>query len=413
MVYIQVNSINVVFIGGHTMANNFEFYSPTRVIFGRETEQEAGRLVRECGGSNVLLVYGGKSAVKSGLLQTVKESLEKSGIRYQELGGIVPNPRLDKVYEGIRIGRQEKTDFLLGVGGGSVIDTAKAIAYGLAEPEMDVWELFAHTRTAKNCLPVASILTIAAAGSETSKGCVITNETTGEKRAYDDNLARPRFAIMNPEYTVTLPDYQTESGCVDIMMHTMERYFTNGGNMEITDAIAEGFLRTVMKNARILHDDPSNYEARVEIMWAGSIAHNDLTGCGNDGGDFMTHKLEHEMGGMFDVTHGAGLAAVWPSWARFVYQCALPRFVRFARNVMGIVMDGTDEEIALAGIAAMEALYNSIGMPVNFSELGIHPTKEQILEMAERCMAACDGHTGSAKKLSVQDMAAIYRMADE
>ncbi len=167
-----------------------------------------------------------------------------------------------------------------------------------------------------------------------------------------------------------------------------------------------------MKNARILHDDPSNYEARAEIMWAGSIAHNDLTGCGNDGGDFMTHKLEHEMGGMFDVTHGAGLAAVWPSWARFVYQCALPRFVRFARNVMGIVMDGADEEIALAGIAAMEAFYNSIGMPVNFSELGIHPTEEQIEEMAERCMAACDGHTGSAKKLSVQDMASIYRMAN-
>ncbi len=224
------------------MANNFEFYSPTRVIFGRETEQEVGRLVRECGGGSVLLVYGGKSAVKSGLLQTVKESLEKSGIRYQELGGIVPNPRLDKVYEGIRIGRQEKTDFLLGVGGGSVIDTAKAIAYGLAEPERDVWELFAHTRTAKKCLPVASVLTIAAAGSETSKGCVITNESTGEKRAYDDNLARPRFAIMNPKYTATLPDYQTESGCADIMMHTMERYFTNGGNMEITDAIAEGLL---------------------------------------------------------------------------------------------------------------------------------------------------------------------------
>lgn len=166
---------------------------------------------------------------------------------------------------------------------------------------------------AKKCIPVASVLSIAAAGSETSKGCVITNEKNGEKRAYDDNLARPKFAIMNPEYTKTLPDYQTESGCTDIMMHTMERYFTNGGNMEITDAIAEGLLRTVMKNAVILHQNPGDYDARAEIMWAGSIAHNDLTGCGNDGGDLMTHKLEHELGGMFDVTHGAGLAAVWPS----------------------------------------------------------------------------------------------------
>lgn len=394
------------------MANNFEFYSPTRVIFGKETEKETGRLVKEYGGKNVLLVYGGKSAVRSGLLDMVKESLGEADIRFWELGGVIPNPRLDKVYEGIRIGQQEKVDFLLAVGGGSVIDTAKAIAYGLAESERDVWELFAHTRKAEACLPIASVLTIAAAGSETSKGCVITNERTGDKRAYDDNLARPRFAIMNPEYTVTLPDYQTEAGCVDIMMHTMERYFTVGGNMEITDAIAEGLLRTVMKNARILHTNPSDYEARAEIMWAGSIAHNDLTGCGNDGGDFMSHKLEHEMGGMFDVTHGAGLSAIWPSWARAVYKEILPRFVRFAQNVMGIVMNGTDEEIALAGIVAMEAFYNSIGMPVNFSELGIHPTGEQIEEMAKRCMEACDGHTGSAKKLSVQDMVDIYTKAN-
>ena len=192
-----------------------------------------------------------------------------------------------------------------------------------------MWELFEHTRTAQKCLPVASVLTIAAAGSETSKGCVITNERTREKRSYDDNLARPKFAVMNPEYTKTLPDYQTESGCVDIMMHTMERYFTNGGNMEITDALAEGLLRTVMENAVKLHHEPGDYDARAEIMWAGSLAHNDLTGCGNGGGDFMSHKLEHELGGMFDVTHGAGLAALWPSWARYVYKECLPRFVRY------------------------------------------------------------------------------------
>ena len=395
------------------MANSFEYFSPTRVIFGKETEKQTGKLIREYGGSRVLVLYGGKSAVRSGLLDLVKESLKEEELYFQELGGIVPNPHLDKVYEGIEIGKNEGIDFLLAVGGGSVIDTAKAIAYGLGEPEKDVWELYEHTRKARKCLPVASVLTIAAAGSETSRSSVITNEKTLEKRAYDDNLARPKFAIMNPEFTKTLPDYQTESGCTDIMMHTMERYFTNGGNMEITDALAEGLLRTVMENAKILHTEPDNYDARAEIMWAGSLAHNDLTGCGNDGGDFMSHKLEHELGGMFDVTHGAGLAAIWPSWARYVYKYCLPRFVKYAKNVMGVTAGGSDEETALLGIMAMEEFYHSIGMPVNLKELGIHPTEEQIREMAEGCLKASGSATGSAKKLDLQDMIRIYQMANE
>lgn len=296
--------------------------------------------------------------------------------------------------------------------GGSVIDTAKAIAYGLAEPEKDVWELYEHTRTASKCLPVASILTIAAAGSETSNSSVITRVDTHQKRAYNDDISRPKFAIMDPELTKTLPDYQTESGCADIMMHTMERYFTNGGNMELTDALAEGLLRTVMKNAVILHTDPANYEARAEVMWAGSLSHNGLTGCGIARGDFMSHKLEHEMGGMFDVTHGAGLAALWPSWARYVYKDCLPRFVRFARNVMGVTTDGTDEEIALKGIDAMVDLYHSIGMPASFHELGIDPTDAQIDEMARRCLEASGSALGSAKKLDLDDMIAIYHAAN-
>lgn len=395
------------------MANSFEYFSPTRVIFGKETEKQTGKLIREYGGSRVLVLYGGKSAIRSGLLDLVKESLKEKELYFQELGGIVPNPHLDKVYEGIEIGKNEGIDFLLAVGGGSVIDTAKAVAYGLGEPEKDVWELYEHTRKARKCLPVASVLTIAAAGSETSRSSVITNEKTLEKRAYDDNLARPKFAIMNPEFTKTLPDYQTESGCTDIMMHTMERYFTNGGNMEITDALAEGLLRTVMENAKILHTEPDNYDARAEIMWAGSLAHNDLTGCGNDGGDFMSHKLEHELGGMFDVTHGAGLAAIWPSWARYVYKYCLPRFVKYAKNVMGVTAGGSDEETALLGIKAMEEFYHSIGMPVNLKELGIHPTEEQIREMAEGCLKASGSATGSAKKLDLQDMIRIYQMANE
>ena len=395
------------------MAFNFEYYSPTRVVFGRGTEQKVGSLIREYGGTRVLVVYGGKSAVRSGLLDRVNTALDEAGLYHTALGGVVPNPHLDKVREGIALGQAEQIDFLLGVGGGSVIDTAKAIAYGLAEPDKDVWDLYEHIRAAEKCLPVASVLTIAAAGSETSKSSVITNTENGEKRGYDNNLARPKFAIMDPELTTTLPDYQTEAGCTDIMMHTMERYFTSGGNMEITDALAEGLLRTVMKNARILHTDPQDYDARAEVMWAGSLAHNDLTGCGNNGGDFMSHRMVHELGGMFDVTHGAGLAAIWSHWARYVYRDCLPRFVQFARNVMGVADAATDEETALRGIAAMEDFYHEIGMPTNLRELGVHPTEAQMREMAQRCVAACGARTGSAKHLTEDDMVKIYEMANQ
>ena len=390
----------------------FTYYTPTKVIFGKDTEQQVGSLVRACGGKRVLIHYGGSSAIKSGLIDRVKASLDAAGIFHVELGGVVPNPHLSKVREGIKLAQENSIDFLLAVGGGSVIDSSKAIAYALADPENDVWELFLRKRSAVGCLPVGCVLTIAAAGSEMSNSCVITNEQTGEKRSYNDDISRPRFAIMNPELTCTLPDYQTESGCADIMMHTMERYFTNGGNMELTDEIAEALLRTVMKHAEILHKDPHNYESRAEVMWASSLAHNDLTGCGNDGGDFATHLLEHELGGMFDVTHGAGLAALWPSWARYVYKNCLPRFVRYAINVMGVVDHGQgDEQIALEGIARMEEFYHRIGMPINMRELGIEPTDEQILAMAKSCAEAAGGCKGSAKVLYCDDMVSIYRMA--
>ncbi len=390
----------------------FTYYTPTKVVFGRETEKEVGRLIREYGGSRVLVHYGGASALKSGLIDRVKQALDAEGLFHVELGGVVPNPHLGKVYEGIELAKENKIDILLAVGGGSVIDSSKAIAYALAEPEKDVWELFKKKRKAAGCFPVGSVLTISAAGSETSNSCVITNEKTGEKRSYNDNIARPRFAIMNPELTMTLPDYQTESGCTDIMMHTMERYFTQGGNMELTDEIAEGLLRTVMKYAEILHKDPKDYEARAEIMWAGSLAHNDLTGCGNDGGDFASHMLEHELGGMFDVTHGAGLAAVWPSWARYVYKDCMPRFVRFAEKVMGVANEGQgDDAIALEGIRRMEEFYHRIGMPVNMRELGINPTDDQIIAMADSAMDASGGKKGSAKVLHREDVINIYRMA--
>ena len=390
----------------------FTYYTPTKVFFGKDTEQQTGSLIKAYGGKRVLIHYGGSSAIKSGLIDRVKASLDAVDVFHVELGGVVPNPHLSKVREGIELARQNDIDFLLAVGGGSVIDSAKAIAYALADPEHDVWELFLHKRSAVGCLPVGAVLTISAAGSEMSNSCVITNEQTGEKRSYNDDISRPCFAIMNPDLTRTLPDYQTESGCADIMMHTMERYFTQGGNMELTDEIAEALLRTVMKHAEILHTDPMNYDSRAEVMWASSLAHNGLTGCGNDGGDFATHLLEHELGGMFDVTHGAGLAALWPSWAHYVYKDCLPRFVRYATKVMGVQDEGQgDEQIALEGIARMEEFYHRIGMPINMRELGIEPTDEQIDMMARSCAEAAGGKKGSAKVLYPEDMVNIYRMA--
>ena len=390
---------------------NFEYYAPTRVIFGRGVEERTGALLRELGISRVLIHYGGGSAVKSGLLGRVAASLDGVGIAHASLGGVVPNPRVSKVREGAQLAREFGAQLILAVGGGSVIDSSKAIGYAVAEPEHDVWEIYDRQRTPKACLPVACVLTIAAAGSEMSNSSVITNENTGEKRGYRNNLCRPRLAIMNPELTAALPPYQTAAGCTDILMHTLERYFTQGGNMELTDQIAEGLLRTVMKNAIILRDDPANYNARAEVMWASSLSHNDLTGLGADGMDFVSHGLEHELGGMFDVTHGAGLSAVWPSWARYVYKDCLPRFVKFARDVMEVEPGASDEETALKGIAALEDFFCSIHMPVTLKELGVEPTEDQILTMAASFAKSSGGKKGSAKVLYEADMAAIYRMA--
>ena len=390
---------------------NFTYYTPTKVVFGKGAEDQAGALVKAQGCKKVLIHYGGGSVVRSGLLGKIKASLDRELVAHVELGGVVPNPRLSLVYRGIELARKEGVDFILAVGGGSVIDSSKAIAYGLAE-DGDVWELYDHVRAAKACLPVGAVLTIAAAGSEMSNSSVITKDEGGVKRGYNNEICRPKFAIMNPELTMTLPPYQTASGCVDILMHTMERYFTPNGTMDLTDSLAEGLMRTVMKNARLLKDNPQNYDARAEVMWAGSLSHNGLTGCGSDGGDWAPHGLEHEMGGMFDVTHGAGLAAVWGSWARYVYRDCLPRFVKFAVNVMGVDGGGTPEEVAMRGIEAMEDFYRSIHMPTCFSELGIAPTQEQLKTMAKMCSVASGGPKGAAKALYEADMLKIYEMAN-
>lgn len=392
------------------MYSNFQYYTPTKVIFGKGAENQVGELVKAYGSHKVLIHYGGNSAVRSGLLDRVKGSLDAVKIPYVELGGVVPNPHVGKVYEGIRLGKEENVDFILAVGGGSVIDSAKAIGYGLAN-EGDVWDFFEHTREAAGCLPIGTVLTIAAAGSEMSDGCVITNEKSGMKRAYDSDICRPVFSVLNPELTMTLPAYQTASGAVDILMHTMERYFNQADNMEITDAISEVLLKTVMKYAKILMREPHNYEARAEIMWAGSLAHNGLTGCGTEGGDWATHNLEHEIGGMFDVAHGAGLAAVWGSWARYTHKGAPHRFVKFAVDVLGVTPGADDEETIEKGIQTMEQFYRDINMPTNLKELGIEPTDEQISQMALGCEKACGGVNGCVLPLKKEDMEKIYKMA--
>ena len=366
------------------MANNFNYYTPTQIVFGKGAELQTGALVQAQNCKKVLLHYGSGSARKSGLLDRIEKSLTEEGIAYVQLGGVVPNPRLSLVYKGIELCRKESVDFILAVGGGSVIDSAKAIGYGVAN-EGDVWELYDRKKQASGCLPIGAVLTIAAAGSEMSDSSVITKEEGGIKRGYSSDYCRLKFAVMNPELTMSLPPYQTASGCTDILMHTMERYFTAGSHMELTDSIAEGLMRTVMKNAEILRDEPGNYDARAEVMWASSLSHNGLTGCGIVDKDFASHALQHEVGGMFDVAHGAGLAAIWGSWARYVYRDCLSRFVKFALDVMGVEAGNSDEETALKGIEAMEAFYHRIGMPVSLKELGISPSDEQLQELAKKC----------------------------
>lgn len=392
------------------MYSDFTYYTPTKVVFGKESDRQLGALIKARGAKKVLIHYGGGSVERNGVLKRVEEALAAEKIAYVKLGGVVPNPHLSLVYEGIELCKKEGVDFILAVGGGSVIDSAKAIGYGVAN-DGDVWDFYEHTRTAEACLPVGAVLTIAAAGSEMSDSCVITNEKTGSKRGYSSDLSRCKFAVMNPEFTMTLPEYQTMSGAVDILMHTMERYFNLSDNMELTDEISEGLMRTVLKYARVLKETPDDYKARAELMWAGSLSHNGLTGCGVKQTDFATHKLEHELGGMFDVTHGAGLAALWGTWARYVCNAAPGRFVKFAVNVMGVEPQVDDAATIESGIRAMEDFYREVHMPTSLKELGIEPTDEQIEEMAERCVAACGGPAGVVVPLYKEDMIEIYKRA--
>ena len=391
---------------------SFEYFTPTRVSFGKDTHLQAGTAVKELGYKKVLIHYGSHSAVENGLIDAISRSLSDEGIDFVTLGGVIPNPRLSKVREGIQLCQQENVDFILAVGGGSVIDSSKAIGYGVANPETDVWNFFLRTETPTACLPVGAIPTIAASGSEMSGSCVITNEEGWLKRSTArSNLCRPKFALMNPRLTYTLSQYQTESGCVDILMHTMERYFVNIETMEITDSISESLMQTVIYNARILLKEPGNYNARAEVMWAGSLSHNGLTGCGTGGGDWACHQLEHELGGLYDVAHGAGLAAIWGSWARYVYQSNPERFAQFAANVFDIPCSIDFEKTALAGIEAMEDFLRSVNMPTNLHDLGLDLNDQQIHDLAFRCSFEDTRTIGVFKQLNMKDMEKIYQMA--
>lgn len=391
---------------------SFEYFAPTKVIFGKDSHLQIGDILKKENCHKVLIHYGGKSAVASGLIDEVSGCLTDAGIDFVTLGGVVPNPRLSKVREGIELCKKENVDFILAVGGGSVIDSAKAIGYGVANPWTDVWNFYLKTEVPTACLPIGVIPTIAASGSEMSNSSVITNEDGWLKRgAAKCDLCRPKFALMNPKLTYSLPQYQTESGCVDILMHTMERYFVNIETMEITDSISESLMQTVIYNARILMREPDNYTARAEIMWAGSLSHNGLTGCGTGGGDWACHQLEHELGGLYDVTHGAGLAAIWGSWARYVYDVNPERFAQFATNVFDIPCGLDFEKTALAGIEAMEDFFRSIKMPVSLHELGLDLDDQQIHELAFKCSYEDTRTIGVFKQLNMKDMKKIYTMA--
>jgi len=395
------------------MMKDFNYYAPTRVVFGRESEARLPELVKQYGGTKVLIHYGGGSARRYGLLDKVEQMLNDAGIDFVELGGVVPNPLLSKVKKGIGLCCREGVDFILAVGGGSVIDSAKAIAYGVPY-EGDVWDFWDGKAVPQACLPVGVMLTIPAAGSEMSSSCVITQDEGMLKRGVNSDLCRCKFAIMNPERTYTLPPYQTAAGATDIMMHTMERYFSKYEDALLTDAIAEALLKTVKEAVPEVLKNPEDYRYRAAIMWASSLSHNDLTECGTEK-DFACHKLEHELSGLFGVTHGAGLAAIWGSWARYVMDKHLNRFVQFAVNVMGVRNDFTDPRAtALRGIEAIERFFDQIGMPTSIPGLiGRQATEEEIETLVAKCSRGGKMNIGAMEVLNPADMTAIYRLANQ
>jgi len=390
--------------------DNFIYETPTKVVFGKDTEQNVGRLIKETGAGKVLIHYGGSSAVKSGLIDRVKGYLDAENIEYVELGGVKANPELSMVRKGIEICRANNVDFVLAIGGGSVLDSSKDIANGAANPETDVWDFSSGKASPQKTLKKGAILTISAAGSEMSNSCVITNSDTKEKRGYSSRLNRMDFAIENPELTYTVDAYQTACGAVDIAMHTIERFFCTGEDTYLTDAIAIAIIKSVMKAGVDSIKDPNDYVARANMMWASSLAHNGLTQCGRTF-QLTVHQLEHELSGMYpDIAHGAGLAALWCSWARYVYKYNIPRWLQFAHEVHGVEIDYEHPETSiLEAIDRQERYYRSINMPTSIGELGV---KEEDLE--KLALGTTRNKTRvlmGYKQLDHEDVLAIFKMA--
>ncbi|MCQ2608197.1 MAG: iron-containing alcohol dehydrogenase [Bacteroidales bacterium] len=386
---------------------NFSFYSPTKFVFGQETEKNCGALVREFGGSKVLIHYGGGSVVRSGLLDRVKQSLTESGIAFCELGGVHPNPLDSKVYEGIELCRKENINFIVAVGGGSTIDSAKAIAMGVPY-EGDFWDFYSGKNSPKAALPVGTVLTIAAAGSEGSGDSVITKEDGMLKRGAGSDLIRPKFSILNPALTMTLPAYQTACGATDIMAHVFERYFTNTQNVETTDRLCEAVLLSMIHKTPKVIANPNDYQARANIMWAGMVAHNNIVGVGRDQ-DWNSHGIEHELSALYDCAHGAGLAVIMPAWMTYVVEHDVMRFAQMATRVWNCKMDFANPlKTAMDGIQAFKNFLKSIGMPLTFAELG---AKEEDIPTLVKNFGIGDGETSGFVHLKAKDIENIYRLA--
>jgi len=387
---------------------NFTFHNYTKIIFGRDTEGTVGAETKKYS-KKVLLHYGGGSIKRSGLYDKVVASLKAEGIDFVELGGVKPNPRLSLVKEGIELCRKNGIDFILAVGGGSVIDSAKGIAVGVPY-EGDVWDFYMEKAKAENALPIGVILTIPAAGSESSGASVVTNEETWVKTAISYDFLRPRFAILNPEQCFTLPAYQVACGTADIMAHIMERYFTNTPNVDFSDRLCEATLQAMIKNAPIALANPKDYDAFAEIMWAGTVAHNDILGRGREE-DWASHGIEHELSAKYDIAHGAGLAIVFPAWMKYVYKHNLNRFVQYAVRVWKVDEDFQNpEKTALAGIESLEKFFRGLGLPVRLSEAGIG--EEHLEEMAAKAASISGGTTiGNFVKLDKNDVLNIYKLA--
>ena len=387
--------------------DNFTFYSPTYFDFGKNAESHVAELIRRYGGSKVLLHYGGGSIKKNGLYQRVVECLEDAGLQYVELGGVKPNPRSGLVYEGVELCKNEKVDFILAVGGGSTIDSAKAIAAGSVY-QGDFMDFYQGKASIEKALPIGTILTIAAAGSEGSPNTVITEEKTLVKKGTKSDLLRPKLSILNPELTCTLPPYQTAAGCTDIMVHVCERYFSNTKEVEITDRLCEGILKTIIHEAPRVIENPDNYDARANIMWAGMLAHNNVCGVGRVQ-DWASHHIEHELSALYDVTHGAGLAVITPLWMRYVMKKNPHKLVLFANRVWDIPMNEEEpEKVALQGIEAFEKFLKKIGMPSTFKEIG---AKEEDIPLMTDKLLGKKKTEGNYVKLTRDDVLKIYQSA--